>query len=74
MSSQLIPNRDSTPVAGLYVVETLFTVLAIIAVCLRLWARRLTKRPLAFTDWAAIIALVRIDRAVCVKNGNLTDA
>ena len=51
--------RDTRPVVGLYVVQTLFSALAIVAVGLRLWARRLTKRQLVFNDWAAIAALVR---------------
>ena len=45
-------------IAALYVVETLFSALALLAVALRLWARHLTKRELALNDWAAIGALV----------------
>ena len=41
-------------IAALYAVETIFSVLALLAVALRLWARHLTKRELALNDWAAI--------------------
>ena len=45
-------------IAALYAVETVFSVPALLAVALRLWARHLTKRELALNDWAAIGALV----------------
>ena len=63
-------------IAALYVVETLFSVLALLAVALRLWARHLTKRELALNDWAAIGALVNsskislwtIRMLICLEN------
>ena len=45
-------------IAALYAVETIFSVLAFLAVALGLWARHLTKRELALNDWATIGALV----------------
>ena len=61
-------------VIALYVVETIFTVLALLAVALRLWARRLTKRELALNDWAAIAALVGSSTTVVRRNRSITDA
>ena len=40
------------------VVETVFSSLAIVAIGLRIWARRLMKRRLSLNDWAAVAALV----------------
>lgn len=41
------------------IVETVFTFLSVIAVILRIWARRITKKVLAINDWTAISACVR---------------
>lgn len=43
--------------ATIVVVETVFSCLALVAVLLRIWARRLKRRKLALNDWAAIAAL-----------------
>ena len=52
-----------SPVKGngikVVIVETVFTFLSVIAVILRIWARRITKKVLAINDWAAISACVR---------------
>lgn len=44
--------------ATIVVIETVFSFLALVAVLLRVWARRLKKRQLALNDWAAMAALV----------------
>lgn len=41
------------------VVDVLFIVLALVAVVLRTWARRIKGRTLAFNDYAIFSALVR---------------
>lgn len=43
--------------ATIVVIETVFSCLALVAVLLRIWARRLKRRKLALNDWAAIAAL-----------------
>ena len=58
-------NMSMKVIPGLYIVETIFTFLATLAVCLRLWARRLTKRQLAISDYAAIGALVSHGDILC---------
>ena len=51
--------NDSKGIAFL-VVDIVFTVLAAIAVGLRIWARRLKRCPLTLNDYSVIAALVRI--------------
>jgi hypothetical protein len=52
-----------SPVKGngikIVIVETTSTFLSVIAVILRIWARRITKKELAINDWAAIGACVQ---------------
>ena len=50
--------NDSKGIAFI-VVDVVFTVLAGIAVGLRLWARKLKRCPLALNDYAVIFGLVR---------------
>ena len=40
------------------VVETVFSFAAVVAIGLRIWARRLIKKQLSLNDWAAFTALV----------------
>jgi branched-subunit amino acid transport protein len=40
-------------------VETPFLLLALVAVALRLWARKLKRRTLEFNDYAILVAIVR---------------
>lgn len=54
----MVTLSDNTAGLTLLVVQAIFTPLAIVSVGLRLWARRFTAAPLAFSDYAVIIALL----------------
>lgn len=44
------------------VLGAVFTLIAIVAVILRLWSRQLKRQEMALNDWAAIAALVWFPR------------
>lgn len=43
---------------ALIVVESIAILLAIVAICLRIWARRIKRSVLCFNDYAVLVALV----------------
>ena len=53
----LIPVNDSLGIAVIAVTAT-FAALAVVAVILRLWSRRIQKTPLQWNDYTCLLALV----------------
>jgi hypothetical protein len=56
----LIPKTGDQLGISVIIVDVLFLALAALAICFRLWARRMTKKPLCFNDYAVIVALVSL--------------
>lgn len=54
----LVPARDGSNIIGILVVCNVFWVIAVIAVGLRIWSRRIKKIRLCTNDYAIFIALV----------------
>ncbi len=56
----LIPSEGDSKGIAVCIVSVVFWTLAVMAVCLRLWARRIQKTALSLNDYAVFVALVSL--------------
>lgn len=70
LSTPSVPVMDESP-AKMYALATVLTILAIVAVMLRLYARRIKKLRPSWDDYLVILALVTVILTICVVG--LTD-